>query len=75
MSNEISTTAEISLPRAFHFDEVRALPRDTAAFTGRPAGLAQLMATLTEAAVGGGDSRDRWDGRDRQPHTRSGVHK
>ena len=32
----------------------RALPRDTAAFTGRQAELAQLMATLTEAAAGGG---------------------
>jgi hypothetical protein len=36
MSNEISTTAEISLPRAFHFDEVRALPRDTEAVAVTP---------------------------------------
>ena len=36
MSNENSTTAEISLPRAFHFDEVRALPRDTEAVAVTP---------------------------------------
>ena len=36
MSNENSSTAEISLPRAFHFDEVRALPRDTEAVAVTP---------------------------------------
>jgi tetratricopeptide (TPR) repeat protein/transcriptional regulator with XRE-family HTH domain len=43
-----------AVPGAFAAAATRALPRDTAAFTGRQAELAQLMATLTEAAVGGG---------------------
>jgi tetratricopeptide (TPR) repeat protein/transcriptional regulator with XRE-family HTH domain len=39
---------------AFAAAATRALPRDIAAFTGRQAELDQLMATLTEAAAGGG---------------------
>ena len=31
MSDEISITAQISLPRAFHLDEVRPMPREAAA--------------------------------------------
>jgi len=41
-------------PGAFAASATRALPRDMAAFTGRRAELAQLMATLTAAAVSGG---------------------
>jgi transcriptional regulator with XRE-family HTH domain len=39
---------------AFAAAATRALPRDTAAFTGRHAELAQLMATVAAAAAGGG---------------------
>jgi tetratricopeptide (TPR) repeat protein/transcriptional regulator with XRE-family HTH domain len=42
------------VPGAFAAAATRSLPRDTAAFTGRQAELAQLMTTLTEAAAGSG---------------------
>jgi tetratricopeptide (TPR) repeat protein/transcriptional regulator with XRE-family HTH domain len=42
------------VPGVFAAAATRALPRDLAAFTGRQAELDQLMATLTEAASGGG---------------------
>jgi class 3 adenylate cyclase len=40
-------------PGAFAAAATRALPRDIASFTGRQAGLAQLIGTLAAAAVGG----------------------
>ena len=36
MSDDIDITAEISLPRAFHFDEVRAWPREAAPAAAAP---------------------------------------
>ena len=43
-----------AVPGAFATAATRALPRDTAAFTGRQAELAQLMETLAAVAAGGG---------------------
>jgi tetratricopeptide (TPR) repeat protein/transcriptional regulator with XRE-family HTH domain len=51
---DVLAARDRSMPGTFAAAATRALPRDTAVFTGRQAELAQLTATLTEAAVGGG---------------------
>jgi tetratricopeptide (TPR) repeat protein/transcriptional regulator with XRE-family HTH domain len=51
---DVLTARQAVVPGAFAAAATRALPRDSAAFTGRQAELAQLMGTLTTAADDGG---------------------
>ena len=51
---EVLAAQQGVVPGTFAAAATRALPRDTAAFTGRQAELAQLMGTLADAAAGGG---------------------
>jgi tetratricopeptide (TPR) repeat protein/transcriptional regulator with XRE-family HTH domain len=51
---DVLTARQAVAPEAFAAAATRALPRDSAAFTGRQAELAQLMGTLTTAADDGG---------------------
>ena len=70
---EVLAARQRRAPGAFAAAATRTLPRDIAAFTGRQAELAQLLGAIDGAGRrrrGGGHSRDRRDGRDRQDHLR-----